>query len=193
MIECDVHALVSPVLQDRKLRPRHDIAEPGWAFWELRNLNMHRLVGVARPQQAFADADAVESYVRDTMTRHFKRSWWRGMAYGVVLDRVSVDCLDALIDIVDVIDNSKGTLQWAVLLAPGAPVAIGVHTWIEGYLSPVYRRLMDELRRLRFDVTSLIRPRDGLAGMLFEINDFRAAMASFNVRQHAFREFSEKE
>jgi hypothetical protein len=58
---------------------------------------------------------------------------------GVVADvgaiALSPDDLKAL---VDVRENEQGDLQWVVLVASDVRVALGVHTWVEGYLSPVY-------------------------------------------------------
>jgi len=54
---------------------------------------------------------------------------------------------DDLKVLVDVRENEKGTLQWVVLVASDARIALGVHTWIEGYLSPVYRDTLQALAK----------------------------------------------
>ena len=189
----DVAAILSSAVAERHLHYRDDITEAGWSFWELRTLNMHRVVGLLRAHRQFDNPRDLEQDVRSAVGRHFKRSWWRGMAYGIVIEAASLQSFDGLQEVVDARDNSKGTFQWVVLLAPDAPVVIGVHTWIEGFLSPVFRNTLDALRRERFDVTSVTRPKDGLMTALTEVADLRAAITSFNVRQQAFPEFRDRD
>jgi hypothetical protein len=49
--------------------------------------------------------------------------------------------------LVDVRENEKGTPQRVILVASHARVALGVHTWIEGYLGPVYRDTLQALAK----------------------------------------------
>jgi len=183
---------IGEIVSEKRLRPRRDVAEQGWSFWELRNLNMHRVVGYHRALRRYSEPRELERDIRATVSRHFKRSWWRGMAYGVVVHPVSLDSLASVLDIVDNRDNRRGTLQWVVAISPDSRAAVAVHTWIEGYLSPVYRQILERLERERVDVSSMTRPRDGLAGVLFDVADLRAAAISFNVKDRAFPEFQEK-
>jgi hypothetical protein len=175
------------------LRPRNDIVEPGWSFWELQNLSMHRVVGLLKPFRQFTDPSDLERDVRSSIAGHFKRAWWRGMAYGVVVESASMQTLDGMLEIVDLRDKRKGTLQWVIVLAPGAEVAIGVHTWIEGYLSPVFRGILEVLESQDYDVTRLTRPKDGLMGIIAEVADLREAVTTFNVKQEAFPEFKDRD
>ena len=95
----------------------------------MRTLNRHRVVGLVTEYRQFSDAHDLEAEIRGVISHNFKCSWWRGMAYGVVVE-VSAICLspDKLKMLVDIRENSKGTLQWVVLVAKDAPVALGVHT-----------------------------------------------------------------
>jgi hypothetical protein len=63
------------------------------------------------------------------VARNFKRAWWRGIAYGVVVDVGTLTmALDDLKILVDEYENNKGTMQWVILLAGNAPRVTGVHT-----------------------------------------------------------------
>lgn len=189
----DIPLVVGSAASSKGLRPRNDIVEPGWTFWELRNLNLHRVVALLRAFRQFSDPPDLERDVRSTISRHFQRAWWRGMAYGVVVESASLQTLDGILEMVDSRDSRKGTLQWMIAIAPGNPVAIGVHTWIEGFLSPVFRGVLEELDVQGFDVTRLTRPKDGLMGIIAEVADLRAAITSFNVEQEAFPEFRDRD
>jgi hypothetical protein len=186
----DLSSIIASAVTPQALRPRTDVREAGWTFWELRTLNMHRVVGLLQQRRQFADARDLESSIRGAAARSFKCSWWRGMGLGVVAQvaaiPLSVDDLKAL---VDVRENSKGTMQWVILVAGDTPVAIGVHTWMETYLSPVYRRSLQGLAEAGYRVSSVTRDKDGLMKFLTGVADLKAAMSSLGTRKQAFPEF----
>jgi hypothetical protein len=181
------------IVATKRLRRRDDIPEQVWSFWELKNLNMHRVVGHLRATRSYSGPGELEQDLRDAVARHFRRSWWRGMAYGVIVDAVPLESLESVMDVVDMRDNRRGTLQWVILISPDSRAAVAVHTWIEGYLSPVYRSVLERLEEQKVDVSRMTRPKDGIVGLLFDVADLRAAAVSFNVRQGAFREFQDRE
>ncbi len=186
----DLPSIIASAAMQRDLRPRNDLREPGWTFWELRTLNLHRVVGLLNEYRQFADAHDLEAEIRGVVSRNFKRSWWRGMAYGVVAEVAAISLSpDDLKILVDVRENSKGTLQWVILVASDARVALGVHTWIEAYLSPVYRGTLQALAETGYQVASAKREKDGLMKFLTGVADLNAALRSLGTRKEAFPEF----
>jgi hypothetical protein len=186
----DLPAIITSTTAQRHLRPRTDLFEPGWTFWELRNLNMHRVVGLVTEHRQFADARDLDAEIREVVSRNFRRAWWRGMAYGVVAVAPTISLhLDDLKVLVDVRDNAKGTLQWITLVTSDARVALGVHTWMEVYLSPVYRGILQALSEAGYRVASARREKDGLMKFLTGVADAEAAIGSFGTRRAAFPEF----
>ena len=146
MSRADLPSIIASATAPRGLCPRPDLHEPSWSFWELRNLNIHRVVGLFDEWRQFAGARELEAEMRAVVSRNFKRSWWRGMAYGVVavVGAISLSP-DELKMLVDVRENQSGTLQWVILISSDTRIALGVHTWIEGRLSPVYRDILQAL------------------------------------------------
>jgi len=186
----DLPSIIASSAMRRELRPRNDFGEPGWTFWELRTLNLHRVVGLLNGYRQFADAHDLGAEIRAVVSRNFKRSWWRGMAYGVVAEVAAISLSpDDLKMLVDVRENSKGTLQWVILAASDPRVALGVHTWIEGYLSPVYRRTLQALAETGYQVASAKREKDGVMKFLTGVADLNAALRSFGTTKEAFPEF----
>jgi hypothetical protein len=159
-------------------------------FWELRTLNMHRVVGLLQQYRQFADAQDIESTIRGAAARNFKCSWWRGMGLGVVAQVAAIPLsVDDLAVLVDVRENSKGTLQWVILVTGDTHVAIGVHTWMETYLSPVYRGILQELAEVGYRVSSVTRDKDGLLKFLTGVADLQAALLSLGTQKQTFPEF----
>jgi hypothetical protein len=185
----DLPSMVAAAAALRRLDSRADLHEPGWAFWELRNLNMHRVVGLLRADAPVADIARFDANLRGVMGRTFKRSWWRGIAYGVVADvgpqSVGPDDLETL---VDGRENSKGTMQWVVLVDGGAHKVTGVHTWVEGYLGPVYRAVLQSLAERRFQIESIMKDKDGVMRVLTSVADGQAMALT---GRPAFREFQD--
>ena len=186
----DLPAIVAAAASPRGLQPRTDLGQPGWMFWELRTINRHRVVGLVTPYRQFVDAHDLEAEIRRVVSHNFKRSWWRGMAYGVVaeLGTISLGAED-LKTLVDVRENSRGTLQWVILAAGRARAALGVHTWMEGYLSPVYRGTLQALAATGYAVASAKREKDGMMKVLTGVADLDAALGSLGARTGAVPEF----
>jgi hypothetical protein len=169
----DLASIVGIAAQRRGLRARADLHEPGWAFWELRNINMHRVVGLLRAYRTFADVADIESEVRAAIARDFKRAWWRGLAYGVVVAVEPTSWTpDDLKLLVDVREDSRGVLQWAIVVTPDGRHAIGAHTWELAFLSPVYREILDGLRANGAQVDTAVKGKDGLMQVLTSVSRF---------------------
>lgn len=186
----DLPSIIASAAMQRRLRPRNDLREVGWTFWELRTLNMHRVVGYVNGHRQPTNARDLEAEIRGVVSRKFKRAWWRGMAYGVVAEVAAISLsTDDLKILVDLRENSKGTLQWVILVASHARVALGVHTWMEGYLSPVYRGTLQALAEAGCKVSSAKREKDGLMKFLTGVADLNVTLRSLGTRREAFPEF----
>ncbi len=161
----DLDGAISELTRD-KLKARAEIGDADWSFWERKNLNLHRVVAAWRRGDGITDVAGVRESVRTAIGRHFRRAWWRGLAFGaaVEVDSIGVDPMD-LAELVDGRENVHGTWQWVALVARDGR-ALGVHTWIEGYLSPVYLRLLERLRSQGFEVASARKEQDGLMRLL---------------------------
>src|SRR5215510_8864953 len=119
----DLASIVASAATQKNMRSRSDLTERAWTFWELRNLNMHRVVGLLRAERRFADVRTLDAELRGTLARNFKRAWWRGIAYGaVVKGDVAPLATDDLKILVDERENSRGTMQWVVLVSNAGKV-----------------------------------------------------------------------
>src|SRR5215469_9698256 len=188
----EVQAAVCQAAQGPGMHPRSDISEPGWTFWELRNINIHRVVGLATEYRQFAGASDLGQEIRTVLERNFKRAWWRGIAYGVVMELSAVSlAANDLKMLVDIRDNPKGDLQWVVLVSSDVRTVLGVHTWIEGFLSPVYRDVLQTLAAGGYHVASIMREKDGLLKFLTAVADVDVAIQSLGTRKTLFPDFHE--
>ena len=78
---------------------------------------------------------------------------------------------DDLKILVDGYENSKGTMQWVVLVSDKERRATGVHTWIEGFLSPAYRTILQSLGQAGWQISSVMKEKDGLMRYLTSVAD----------------------
>jgi len=182
--ELDLSAVISAAAAPRQLRGRDDLAASGWTFWELRTLNRHRAIGLWRTDRSIGDAHVLEAEMRGTMQRNFKRRWWRGFAYGCVAELGAVPwSAKDLESLVDIYENAHGVLQWVVLVARQSRSAIGVHTWMETFLTGVYGDTLQALERAGYTVTTGVRGKDGLLKFITGVSAARGvAFPEFHAR-----------
>ena len=155
-----------------KLQPRADVREANWHFWERRNLNLHRVVALC--SYAPGSARDLERRIRETIGAHFRCAWWRGLGFGVVIEvRDVAGFPEAYRPLVDGRANAQGTWQWVILVSRARRQAWGLHTWVEGYLSPVYRGLLRRLEEQEFEVASVRKEKDGLMRLLTAVKPER--------------------
>jgi hypothetical protein len=64
-----------------------------------------------------------------------------------------------------------------------------VHTWMETYLSPVYRGTLQALAETGYRVSTATRDKDGLMKFLTGVADWETAVLSLGTRKEAFPEF----
>ena len=167
--------IVTSAVGPKGMQLRSDLPEPSWTFWERRTVNIHRVVGLSRAERRFTDARTLDTELRAAFARNFKRAWWRGIAYGAVVNVGTLTLApDDLKILVDEYENSKGTMQWAILLAGDEPRAIGVHSWVEGFLSPVYRAVLQGLSDHGYRIESVMKEKNGLMTVLTAVADARA-------------------
>ncbi len=168
----DLSAVVGAAASRKGLRLRGDLHDEGWTFWELRNLNMHRVVGLLSDTTAAPDVPGLETEIRSAISRDFHRSWWRGLAYGVVARMASTSWTpDDLKAMVDSYENRKGVLQWVVVVDVEGDSAVAVHTWEQVYLSAVYRELLGALASAGYRVATAVKGKDGLLKFLTGVSD----------------------
>ena len=159
---------------NEKLHLREADGGSQWRLWEYKSINMHRGVLHWRPAQPVASCANLTSAVRQQVTVSYKRSWWRGFAFGALVEVPELPQDVALIEsCIDTRANSKGTWQWMVLVCPPATTAIGVHTWIEGYLAPTYRALLAHYQSLDYCIGDFKKEKDRLLQFLTAVGRLR--------------------
>jgi hypothetical protein len=162
---------VGSAAEGRGLRPRPDVDEPGWTFWELRTVNIHRVVGLVQASRELRGARELDDQVRAAVSRHFKRAWWRGLAYGVVVATgASPWTADDLTPLIDVRENRRGVLQWLIVVGDEDRRAVGIHTWEQVYLSQVYQATLAALESQGYRVARAVKDKDGLMKLLTGIS-----------------------
>ncbi|HKD47357.1 MAG TPA: hypothetical protein VKB67_06700 [Rhizomicrobium sp.] len=179
MSQSDLSNAISDSAGRLGLGARTDLHEPGWTFWELRTLNRHRMVGFLSDYRKSTDTQDLESEIRSAVSRDFKRAWWRGFAYGIVAELQVISCsAKDLEGLVDIYESRKGVLQWVILIASDDRAAVGVHTWMETYLSPVYRDVLQTLAIAGYHLTTAVRQKDGLLNFLTGVAETRGVAFS---------------
>ena len=114
----ELSSAIESAVTRQGLKPRSDLSEPGWTFWELRTLNMHRAVGLLKDYRKFTDAhDLAKRDPRRNVTQ-----FQTVMVARICLRRrrrvsaIPWNPTD-LEPLVNIHESSNGVLQWIVLVA----------------------------------------------------------------------------
>ncbi len=175
-----------------KLKRRADLAVEPWNFWEHRTLNIHRAVGLWRPSFSAPGSGRLDEQVRTVMETHFRSAWWRGFAFGVVIDVPQMPlAFDSFASLIDPQNRAKGTWQWTVVVSPKEKTAFGVHMWMEGYLSPVYRNVLAALEADGYDVSRLKAKKDRTMKLITSIINLEHTVKTLGMSRTVLEEFED--
>ncbi|TWT31973.1 hypothetical protein [Blastopirellula retiformator] len=160
-------------IDPKKLTPKSPISEVAWRLWEKKNLNIHRGVVEWHVDQPFESVHDLATHIRTGVKTEFRPGWLRGFGFGTVLHFQSLSPDFAQIcQHIDGRNKKNGVWQWAVLQFDDDKVAIGVHTWMHGYLHPVYESILARLEANGYQCKSTDAEVDKLIATLTKIHDY---------------------
>ena len=150
---------VEEVMRSR-LYLREDILETEWRLWEHKTLNIHRGVLHWRPTDQFSSLTQMSERVREQAESRFRVAWWRGFAFGALIEAETIPRIFPPWRTGSTHGRTGGGHGSGRSASATAEVAVGVHTWTEGLLSPVYRDLLDCYGSLNYEVGSFRKEKD---------------------------------
>ena len=163
---------IDNILQE-KLRLREDCSDLAWRLWERKSLNLHRGVLHWQPRQNCLSCAGLASAVREQVAANYRISWWRGFAFGVVVEVPEMpDDILTLGDFIDVRNKSAGTWQWTILVCHQPRTVIGVHTWLGGFLTATHQGILEQYQGLDFATGSFKKEKDRLMNFLINVSTF---------------------
>lgn len=131
------------------------------ALWEKKTLNLFRGVIESRAMQM--SAVEIGNHVRQIVKEEFNPGFFVPFAFGAIVHLDSTP--PAISDIAKLIDTKarwRDTWQWVIVCDNNRKKAFGVHTWLHGYLRPVYEDLLAQLESAGYSCTSQDRAVDKL-------------------------------
>lgn len=133
-------------IDPKLLKPKSPVAESRWRLWQKKNFNIHRGVIEWSVDHDFQSIDDVALRIREGVKTEFRPNWLRGFGFGTILHfkTVSEDFVQ-ICNHIDSRNKKNGVWQWAILQFDDDKVAVGVHTWLHGYLRPVYDSVIGQL------------------------------------------------
>ncbi len=161
-----MHLEINPEL----LTPKPTRTDNTWKVWEKRNLKIHRGVIEWSPSDPFDSIDDLASNIREGVKGEYKVRWLRGFGFGVILHMKSVpDDFPKIVHHIDTRNKKDGVWQWAIILNEEHQLALGIHTWMHGYLRPVYDSVMTQLASAGYECISSDAEMDPLIAKLEKI------------------------
>jgi hypothetical protein len=119
-------------------------------LWEHKTFNIHRgLIFLKATQQEFSELRVV---VDNFVKKYYHPSWWRGFAYGVVIESRTPIETNILSEIIDNYAKNKGTLQWVINYSEKEMSLTSTHMWTSGYLFPLYLSLLNSFKHHNYNI-----------------------------------------
>jgi hypothetical protein len=135
------------ILANRKLlKPKTPVLEKDWRLWEKKSLNIHRGVIDWAISSSYGSIDEIADRIRQGVVTEFNPRRFRGFGFGTILHlKVAPRDFVKICDHIDTRNKRNGVWQWAIVCFDEDQVAIGIHTWLHGYLRPIYESALQEL------------------------------------------------
>jgi hypothetical protein len=150
-----------------QLQRRESSLSSDWTIWERKTLNMHRGVLNFTPLRKELLLSEITDAVREQVANSFRISWWRGFAFGVIIEAPFLPAdVAALVDAIDTRTHGKGCWQRTIFACEPLKVAVGVHTWMEVALTPAFRAALDHFQSLGYKAGSFKKEKDRLMQFL---------------------------
>lgn len=161
-----MEATIDPTL----LKPKQPVSEEAWRLWEKKNFNLHRGVIEWTVDEEFESVHHLALRVREGVRTEFKPGWLRGFGFGTVLHVTSLSAdFTEICGHIDTRNKKYGVWQWTILQFDDEKVALGLHTWLHGYLRPVYNSVLEQLAREGYEIQSADAQVDELVATLRKI------------------------
>jgi hypothetical protein len=120
--------------------------------------------------------EQIAATIRQTVKQEFRPGWLRGFGFGAVVHLANVpNDLATIVKFVDKRNKTCGVWQWVILCFDDEKVALGVHTWLQGYLRPVYDSLLQQIAALGYRCDSTDVEIDALQATLQKISKYGRA------------------
>jgi hypothetical protein len=162
------------IIDPQLLKPKSSVFETEWHLWVKSNFNIHRGIVEWFVNEDFASIDDLAARVRRGVKQEFQPGWFRGFGFGTVLHMRTLSPDFAQIGKhVDTRNRDNSVWQWAILRFDDDRVAIGVHTWLHGYLRPVYDSLLGDLEGSGYSCCSTDTNMDELLAALHRIRQLK--------------------
>ena len=94
-------------------------------------------------------------------------NFFRGLAFGTILELEEMaPNVTQLVDAIDTRQRSRSVWQWIVILFPREQIALGIHTWMQVFLTPFQRAILDALRQADWEVREFKKEKDAVMKFL---------------------------
>jgi len=151
------------------LKLRKPCIEKCWRIWEKSSFNIHRGV-IEWADTPCAPVDDIAKRIRAGVNSEFKPGWLRGFAFGTILHLNSAPTdFCEICQHIDRRNKAAGVWQWAVVVFDQDRVALGIHTWMHGFLRPVYESVLNQLASQGYQCHSVDAEIDPLIDTLRKI------------------------
>jgi hypothetical protein len=156
-------------IDEKLLKPKAPERQRDWKLWQKKSFNIHRgLIEFAAKRGRTLEDTA--RLVREGVRAEFRPGWFRGFGFGAIIhfEELPRDFTE-ICHYVDTRNKRHGVWQWVIACLDEDKVAVAVHTWLHGYLRPVYDSVLQQLAASGYECSASDSEVDALIATLARI------------------------
>lgn len=158
-------------IDPKLLTAKESVDGEKWQTWEKKNFNIHRGVVEWYVDEGFQSIDEIALRIREEIKAQFRPGWFRGFGFGTILHFTEIPAdFSNICAHIDTRNKKHGVWQWAVACFDEDKRAFGIHTWLHGYLRPVYDSVLSQLESRGYECESVDADVDKLFVVLGKIS-----------------------
>jgi hypothetical protein len=126
----------------KPITPQHYV---GWNLWRKKNVNIHRGL-IELTAQHMNSIHDLAGEVREAVRVEYRPGWFRGFGFGTIIHFKDIPAdFSQICQHVDKRNRLRGVWQWTIACFDEDKTAVAIHSWLHGYLRPVYDAVLKQL------------------------------------------------
>ena len=139
----------------------------GERLLEYKTLNRHAAIYWLTIDLVNSSSALSPGQIRNRVTEITKPNMFRGLAFGVIISAADLpENVDDFFEAIDVRQKERSVWQWTIFRIEEPKIVIGLHTWMQVWLSSVYESYLNNLQSVGFPVERFTRKKGKLMKIL---------------------------
>jgi hypothetical protein len=139
----------------------------GERLLEYKTLNRHAAIYWPTIDPVNSSSVLFPGQIRNRVNEITKPNMFRGLAFGVIISAANLpENVDDFFEAIDIRQKERSVWQWTIFRIEEPRIVIGLHTWMQVWLSSAYENCLNDLQSEGFSVERFTRKKGKLMKIL---------------------------